>query len=84
MNLIQIENKIKDLRENWSKASNKLSAIVNNQNYRIALIDARDPSKMINIGSLFDEATWKILEQRARNEYQAADQAITDFEKKFA
>ena len=88
MNLQQIENKIKELQENSKKTSQKLSAIVNCQNFKI-IMSNRD--QMIDISNLFDaelmnilEDLMNILEDRARAEYQAAERAIEEFEKKFA
>lgn len=81
MNLHQIEAKIEELKNNSRKASKKLSAIVNSQNFNIAITNRNEH---IEINSLFDNELMKILEERARAEYQAAEKAIEEFVKKFA
>ena len=84
MNLHQIESQIQQLRINLQTASEKVSAIVNRHSYRPSLVHRDCNNKIVRINSLFDEETWKVFEQRARNEHKAAEKAITDFEKKFA
>lgn len=81
MNLHQIEAKINELKENSKAASKKLSATVNHQNFKVVM---KSSSEDININSLISLDIMKILEDRARAEYQAAEKAIEEFVKKFA
>jgi len=81
MNLQQIENKIQELKQNSKKASQRLSAIVHCQNFKI-IMSNRDQN--IDISNLFDAELMNILENRARAEYKAAEKAIEEFISKFA